>query len=390
MSGNIFMALSTLLIAALITSWNSLAAYGEFVTFQAIYFSFSIVAKPVTWLPFVKFYDEYSPRKIVSFSFLVESFFFLSLCVVLFAVCSIVNERSGEIQFLIDNVAIVLMASFLFNNGVVLGYFRATSRYGMISNIIVVSSVIKIVATVFLYKDIRLLFIFTVVVDIVIWSLALFYVVKKVGGIKIYVVPTGYAKASIYGYFNQLLDLPITQLDRVVVGSLLGMEAAGAFNLIRRVSQVLNQVADPLYQLSFKELTSVDCRNDVSRRRIVIKKVVRIGLCVSVVALTTSYLFFDLMNEYLFSGGLQGYQSLFIVFVGLSAITVMFVWVTPFVIAEGYDKENVYITVIANGVFLAVLVLVCSYMNLNYVYLAFSIQIILMLSMKILLLKRHL
>lgn len=389
MSGNIVMALSTLLIAALITSWSGLAAYGEFITFQAIYFSFSIAAKPVTWLPFVKFFDDYCSKKIVSFSFLVEACFFLLSCIILFLVCNLFNERSSEVQFLIDNIVIVLIASFFFNNGVVLGYFRATSQYGMVSNIVVASSVAKIAATVFLHKDIHALFLFTVAVDMVIWASAMFYVVQKVGGIKIYAVPSGYAKASIYGYFNQMLDLPITQLDRVVVGSLLGMEAAGVFNLIRRISQVLNQVADPLYQLSFKELTSSDCRNDVSRRRNVIKKVVRIGLCVSLAALITSYLFFDTMNEYLFSGGLQGYKSLFIVFVGLSALTVVFVWVTPLVIAVGYDKENVYIAVVANGVFLAVLALVCSYMNLNYVYIAFATQIILMLSMKVFLLKRH-
>ena len=381
------MALSTLLIASLITSWNSLAAYGEFVTFQAIYFSFSIAAKPVTWLPFVKFYDKYCSRKIVSFSFIIESCFFLLSCFILFLLCSVFSERSGEIQFLIDNIAIILVASFLYNNGVVLGYFRATSRYGMISNIIVASSVVKVGATILLYKDIRALFLFTVAVDMVIWALAMFYVVREAGGIKIYAIPSSYTKASIYGYLNQMLDLPITQLDRVIVGSLLGMEAAGIFNLIRRISQVLNQVADPLYQLSFKELTSGDCINDVSLSRNVIKKVGRIGLCVSVVALVASFLFFDVMNVYLFSGGLEGYKSLFIVFVGLSALTVIFIWLTPFVIAAGYDKENVYITVVANGMFLAVLTLVCSYMNLNYVYIAFATQFILMLSMKLFLLR---
>lgn len=383
------MALSTLLIAAIITSWNSLAAYGEFVIFQAIYFSFSIAAKPVTWLPFVKFYDHYCPKKIVSFSFIVELCFFVMSCIILFFLCIIFSERSGEVQFLINNFIIILIASFFFNNGVVLGYFRATSRYGMISNIVVASSIVKVGVTVLLHKDIHSLFIFTVAVDMVIWSLVTFYVVRKVGGITISIVPSCYAKASIYGYFNQMLDLPITQLDRVIVGSLLGMEAAGVFNLIRRISQVLNQVADPLYQLSFKELTSGDCINDVSLSRNVIKKVARIGLCVSVIALTASFLFFDTMNEYLFSGGLQGYKSLFIVFVGLSALTVVFIWLPPFVIAAGYDKQNVYITAVANGIFLAVLTLVCSYMNLNYVYLAFATQIILMISMKLFLLKGH-
>lgn len=394
-SGNIAFALSTLITASVLISKSGLEQYGLFILLQACFQSWCIISKPLTWQAIVKFQDVCRMKDLISMSLRLELIAAIILTpIAIVAIIIISREIPSLTEF--SKIAIVtVVTATIYNNGTVTGWLRAERRFFVLSVIQYWSAASKVALALYLYNDIELLFICSLAADALGWMGGLIYLgfrqTKSVN------IPSNkdrtqlneFAKFSYWGTLHAILDLPLTQLDKIIISSVSGVEVAGILNLIRRISGVLNQIADPIYQVSFPEFSTFVHNRDYIRAKAVCYKLALQLSIVGVAVTLGSILFFPELNKFVFNGKLEGYRIPLALAIAVQTLSLAFIWIHPLFLAFGLMKEITKIIVMSNGFYILSLVYLVPTFEVYGAIVAIFIQFALVVLYKTIILKKH-
>lgn len=381
LGGNVAVVASTFIVAAIIVSTKSVEAFGLYSVLLAIYM-IAGAFKPLTWQAFVKYYPKSIPGQLLKKSSLVDVYGFLFSFVASSMI--LIFEYAGLWIFeLSATVVSVLVFVSSFNNlGTVLGYLRSTNRFTHIAFIQGILSISKIGISYLVFiqgyydLDVEGFIVICCLIDSVVWVFALIVILVSETKARDPLGENlvGFEKFSYQGTATALVDVPVAHLDYLIVSSILGLEAAGVFGLIKRISKVFGQVADPIYQVLFPEFSKCVAVGSLQQIRYMVWKVSLYVLLVCAIGVSGFALSYDLIDVMLFSGELRDYKSIVLFYMLAQVLAICFVWVHPLLISFGNLYLNFKITLVANLMYLIGILMALKWIGFSGVVLAIFIQ----------------
>jgi O-antigen/teichoic acid export membrane protein len=383
--GNMSLAVSSFIIAAILIANSDIKDYGEFVLYQASIVSWVILSKPPIWQAIVKFSHEIKLTEVLRITFSIEivSYVLLSLLSLIIAIFFFTDQ-------FIDNYIIIFICIFFgyfINSGVVLGVFRSESKFYVLSLIQFITSMMKLICCFFYHTDILILFTVFVLIDGFVWLFVYIYIyIKKV---KYEILPkevdANYSKKifsfSLWSWGNSISDLPVTQFDRVIIAYLMGLEVVGVYNIMKRVSQLLGQVADPISQIAFPAFSRMLYSGERDKIYKIVIKISFLMIVVTLITLLITNVFYDFVNIKVFSNKLFLYKNELLMFMSIQGISLVFVWIHPLFLSVGRMKEGFFIVTLSSFIYVSILVLFKD-MELFGILLATIIQYVVLISLK--------
>ena len=286
-----------------------------------------------------------------------------------------------------SNFIVVFLYVFVINSGCFLGVFRATERYFFISMLIGLGALLKIGLAALLYYDVNLLLIYCVAFDIALWFLASVYSLYSVRS-RSYLTDVDFSslkeflRVSMTSSISQILDLPLTQLDRVIIAAIAGDAAAGIFNLLRRLSALFNQLGEPLYQVYYRYFSS----NDFSLLNFNYSETIAISLRKIGLPIFVCLIFYPLVinyvDMYFFNSNLNGYYLTLFLFLLTSSFSVIFVWINPLYYIHVSEYRTIYVTFVSNLTYVSSIFVVFYYFKVELSFVCIMIQLALSYYMK--------
>jgi O-antigen/teichoic acid export membrane protein len=266
------------------------------------------------------------------------------------------------------------------NSGVFFGVLRALEMYKTVAFFLSASAALKILLSLVFYDDIDSLLQKFIVADIFVWSCGSLYALitskyKDHNATKPIVRSREFIKTSLISWVNQVLDLPLTQLDRVVVAFVAGNETAAIFNLIRRLASLFNQLGEPLYQVYLNQFSGSNFRfSHFSPKAMFQYSVKRVGVPV-VVGLILYPIFFPYIDTIMFDSSLQNYYVLLFLFLLITASSITFIWINPLYFLHVSEYRSIVLTFICNFIYVTSLIVVFKFFTIYESYICLLSQI---------------
>jgi O-antigen/teichoic acid export membrane protein len=385
LAGNSFVVASNFIIASLLVTNAGLINYGYFITVQSILISTSIFFKPTTWVSVIKYRDNSSLLNLAITSVFIELIFALKGFLLIFILSFFIENKFFE--FIFDNIVIIFFYILIVNSGVFLGVLRSLEKYKIISFVLSGCALLKIFLAMMFYSNVDTLLLYIIISDSVVWFFAscyaLFISKNNFDNLKGSVVDrVQFLKTSLISSFNQILDLPLTQLDRVIVAFIAGSETAAIFNLIRRLSALFNQLGDPLYQVYLRQFSADNFRLKGFHFLPAIKySLVRIGAPIIIAFLIYPFII-NYIDVFMFDSSLQGYYLLLFLFLNVSAVSILFIWVNPLYFLHVSQYKTILVTFLSNAAYVASLFVVFVFLDIYYSFMCIFIQLLINYAVK--------
>lgn len=387
LSGNISLALSTFLIASIIVSNYGMSDYGEYVVAQTLFMVLPIISRPLIWQAIVRYKKDIPLKELFYTSIIVEyaigSFTFAIILSVMWGL----NAAFTFDYKVFENGYFVAISflSLLYNIGSAIGFLRATERYFVISLIMGMSSLLKVVFCYFSTLDISdlslCLLAFDAATGLVTILICIYLCQRMHGEVNIkYKNIDKITRFSLWGSLQSFLDLPISQLDRVVVSIFLDSALLGVFNLIKRLGGMLTQLSEPVTQILLNKFV----RSDLQMADI--KSIERLAFLFVTFLLPFSIISFIItfptLNEFMFNGELRGYSNHLLMYFLVQAISMIFIWVHPACLALSLMKKITVIVGVGNFIYITLLVLSINFFGIYGLIISSAIQICVVICLK--------
>lgn len=196
-------------------------------------------------------------------------------------------------------------------------------------------------------------------------------------------------KFTWWSNLSTTLDIPIKQLDMIVVSMVISFEGVAIYRVFKQVSQIIGQVADPIYQTIYPLLVKMISNNNKDK---LLNLVIKSGIVLFSVLLPLVF-FLSITSPYwlnLFFGDIYAENwGILIVYLFLRLISVSFIGIHPLFIALGFVQKNVSILVFANLIYLIVVLILGNLIGLLGVVLASGIQFSIVIACKIFYIRKN-
>ncbi|MCC7681185.1 MULTISPECIES: lipopolysaccharide biosynthesis protein [unclassified Janthinobacterium] len=194
-------------------------------------------------------------------------------------------------------------------------------------------------------------------------------------------------RAGRWSTFQAICDLPVAQLDRVILGFSLSGEYLGVFSILKRIYALVNMASAPFYSASIPEFASRVNAGDVRGAFTLWLKTLRVLSGVSLVAGALCFASQKLWMPLIFSG-LQSYPWEFAVVLASAMLAGTFVTTHALYWSLGKLRQTTIIAIGSNVFYLMMLWLLTSHYGLLGSVSAFLVHVSLVAILKIFLLRR--
>jgi len=158
---------------------------------------------------------------------------------------------------------------------------------------------------------------------------------------------------SFWTYMTMTLDIPVNQLDILIVSAVISLESAGVYKIIKQLIGMLGMLADPVYQAVYPQFALMIAHQN---NRGAVKYAIKIGLLLLVVVgfivfgltVTSPWWLVAIFGESFRIGVVPLNVFLYLKVFSISAIVIH-----PLFRAMGYAKQTSLIQLVVNPIYLA-------------------------------------
>ena len=187
-----------------------------------------------------------------------------------------------------------------------------------------------------------------------------------------------------YGvHLTALADIPVKQLDNILVGAVVSVGAAGAYRVIKQIATISTKVTGPLNQVLYPEINNLLAKKAFEKIKTAMLKIVLLLAVPSFFVVLFASLTVDYWIPLVFTDGLLVYKWQIITFLLIHAAATAFTPIHPVFLALGYVKKLFYITLLSNIVLCLAIVLLGAKIELWGVLIAILLQYLISVIWKI-------
>lgn len=162
----------------------------------------------------------------------------------------------------------------------------------------------------------------------------------------------------LYGvHLTTLADIPVKQLDNILVGACVSVGAAGAYRVIKQIATISTKLTGPFNQVLYPEINRLLANQEYTKVKQAMLKIISILMACSITIAILTSVTSNYWIPLLFSSDLLVYQWHLIVFLVVHAISTGFMPIHPTFLALGFIKRLLFITLSSNFILVAVIIL---------------------------------
>lgn len=158
-----------------------------------------------------------------------------------------------------------------------------------------------------------------------------------------------------WSYLSGVMDIPVKQLDVIILSATLSLEASGIYRIIKQVVNLLMLMTDPIYQAVYPQFAGLMAEGDFKKS---LKYCAKIGILIAVAISPISLVLAATSKWWLgwtfgpeFTSG-WGALTMFLL---LKILTLPTMPLHPLFTAAGHVRKNVWILGASNGIYLLLL-----------------------------------
>ncbi|MFK3862204.1 lipopolysaccharide biosynthesis protein [Pseudoalteromonas rhizosphaerae] len=355
-----------------------------------------------TWQAFIRFYSRLNKTNNRLKNYLIRFFVLIEVGSVILAISTVFIFQDlyislFEIPLIYSSIFLCYSLIIFFKfTGVSVGVLRFYNKFYIISKIQVLTSAVKLTLVLYcaLYLESSELYtyLFVWVFSDILLSISLgvsAFLVYKENNSDILMRPiniNGKYKRVVFKFclFTNLastIDLPIKEFDVLLIGAITNSSTAGVYKIAKQIMGLIANLASPLYQVIYPELA----------KRVLVSKANAIRFCnmiatytligstiISVLLITTLHFWVVL----LFGEDFLNYKFLICIAIVFKSIDIVFTSYHALFIALGYVYDNFLILFFVNTLSLIVACISIPAYGAEGVFLAFIIQMLLVLIFK--------
>ncbi|SDV48611.1 Membrane protein involved in the export of O-antigen and teichoic acid [Chitinasiproducens palmae] len=394
--------INLLTIPLLISHWG-MNGYGVYVTLFAVAATATAIFSLQPWQTVIRYWysaDEARQNDLLRQAIILD-FFTCTLGSVIFAFTSDYFLTLVGLPKEYDSaLKIQALSIFLSQAGFPVAYLRISDKFGAQATAQYVSAGVRLTSCLIIHFlspsfliDIFLLMLPAIVQNLVLWLAALLCLREGKHSINFSnkSIDRAFFSYSAWINFKTILDLPINQLDKIIISRYLGVEATALYELLKKLGQIFSMVAQALSQVSFPVLAKrVSSGEGKTAFRSAIR-FARLGLFATVgatgVLLIVTHLFnvqeISIKGSHLSIAVLCSY-----VFISLSSNS--FIFVNVLFMSMGYIKKDTFIMILASSAYLALLAATIQRWQLQAVMLSLAAQVVIVVASKLMIISRSL
>lgn len=292
-------------------------------------------------------------------------------------------------------ISMLAVAAVLPVSGTLTAYFRLTERYGTLMQVGLGANLLRLAAV---YAVAQLApSIFNVglayMVPEVLRCLALFGIIATApsqlsGELSASTIDrVRMRRSGMWSAAQAMTDLPVAQLDKVILGLVLSGEGLGVFNILKRIYGVLNMATAPFYTTSIPEFAGFVNSGKLDQAFMLWAKTMRLLLLLVGTIALACFATKGLWMPFLFRE-LNSYVVEFVVVLVTAVVAGTFITTHAFYWATGRQRQATVITAATNTFYLLLLWLLTDRWALVGSMVAFLIHVSLAAAIKIFLLQR--
>jgi O-antigen/teichoic acid export membrane protein len=194
--------------------------------------------------------------------------------------------------------------------------------------------------------------------------------------------------AGCWSMGQAVADLPVANVDKILVGLALSPEALGIYNILKRLYSVINMATAPVYMNSIPEFSRKVNVGDVAGAFALWRKTIGVLLPVSTVIGLSAYLSRSIWMPFIYRG-LAGHSVELAIVVATSVVAGSFITTHSLFWALGKRMQTTLIAVGCNIFYLGVLLGLSSRFGLVGAVSAFLIHVLAIVSIKVVFLLRE-
>lgn len=194
-------------------------------------------------------------------------------------------------------------------------------------------------------------------------------------------------QAGRWSTVQAICDLPVQQVDRIIIGFAISGDQLGIFHILKRIYSMVNLATAPFYSTSIPEFAARVNAGDLPGAFQLWRKTMQLLLAVTALAALACYVLKSLWMPWIYAG-LSNYLPEFTVVLVTAVLAGTFITTHSLYWALGKQRQSALITVGANLLYLAVLLGLSLSAGLLGAVLAFLCQVAMIGAVKAVLLSK--
>lgn len=186
----------------------------------------------------------------------------------------------------------------------------------------------------------------------------------------------GFLRFMGWGYSTSLVNLPVQQMDVLLVSMFLSLADTGIYRVIKQALQMISLLTDPVYQVLYPQFASMMAKKDGRGARQYAR---RTGILIGLIALPAGVigaLFSPLVLRIFFSSGGEYAWMVLAVFLVVKAAETPFLPLHPLFTAAGFVGQATWILLAANILYLTLVYSLVGSIGLWAFVFAWAMQVV--------------
>lgn len=359
LSANIIVAGLSFLAMPLLVAKIGIDGFGEFVLYQTAIMLVFKLCNPQSWQAVSSIIYGYE---------LKDRFSVIQSAISIDIVCTFLSILLGIFVYLffcnwlnflsIDLINLILCLAMLpcLQTGGLSSIYRLENRYFILAISDVSSASLKCLLIYLMSEgagltEVLAIYLISEVLKFSILLLPIFHQIIFFEMKKIKIIVPNLIKQIKWTWWGGIVDLPVNELDKLIVGYFLNMESVGLYQIIRRIGSIINIAASPLYQVLYPEAMKAAIeKNYMLIKSLIVKFSLMMFLC-GALAFSFIYTTSSLWQNF-FSGELNEYSiQLILIYIVIQWGVIVFIHYHPIFTALNGVRANAILTMVLNLLF---------------------------------------
>ncbi|MEZ9191302.1 lipopolysaccharide biosynthesis protein [Vibrio sp. 10N.286.52.F8] len=403
-TGSASVAVINFITIPLLLTGLGINGYGELSIILTSFLVTQILTSLQPWQAFIKFWfqSESNKEKLLTFSLIADVFSCLLGAIIIYF--TLTSPVFSDLFFIVSNqVAFVFSLALLFNPfSFFIGICRVNDKFLFLSFCESLRSFIRLLGalTIINHGDLLTYSLFFMASNLLV---LLFASITMRHQLLLAIIGMFRLERLDFLYFNRfikfsylvslksIVDLPVQHLDKFLVSSILGNSSVAIYDIAKRINQgfgvFINVVNQIYYPVLVKKIEEQGFNTSLSY----VVKISVILVFFGVGMLVTSYVYMDeiyYLYKMVFDLSYSDFKFNFI-YTSVFLISSCFLLIHVFFQASGFVGKDVFFLTIANIMYLVICIFGLSAYGVEVIIIAYTLQIFLVLSFKIFILKKN-
>lgn len=358
LSGNLSASILNFFSVAISLKALGVNSFGQVTLLQAYILVLSLCFNPQAWQGLIRFFYLEKDKG----SLVISTLKYDLLCAVFGTAIAVIFAEIYARSFNLEHYAELLkwcsIYIFINQTSVAIGILRYQERYKALAMQAIISAVLFFLCVLLGYwKNYGVSFF--VATYLITLGLGVIYIQCLSGRFVVSLLQNdthqlSKANKKEFNRFNftvhmtSLADIPVKQLDNILVGAVVSVGAAGAYRVIKQIATISTKLTGPLNQVLYPEINSYLAQKAYHKVEKAMSKIVILLLLPSLLLVALASATADYWVVIVFSEELLVYKWHIVTFMLIHAVSTAFTPIHPIFLALGYIKSLLLITVLTN------------------------------------------